>query len=172
MRQPSNNMQVNLIWAQAHKRVIGKDGVMPWHLPEDLAHLKRTTLGCPVIMGRKTWDSIPPKFRPLPGRTNIVLTRQSDWHAPGAQCTTNLHEALSFCEQLPSKPDTVWVIGGAQIYAQALPLAHKAVVTQIDADFEGDSYAPQFDASWHETAREAHVSSSGLAYSFVTYARV
>jgi dihydrofolate reductase len=165
-------MKINLIWAQAHNRVIGKDGVMPWHLPEDLAHFKRTTLGCPVIMGRKTWDSIPPKFRPLPGRVNVVLTRQTDWHENGVQPFKNMHEALSFCEQLPNKPDAVWVIGGAQIYAQALPLAHKAVVTEIDADFDGDSFAPQFDAAWAETSREAHVSSSRLAYSFVTYARV
>jgi dihydrofolate reductase len=164
-------MQINLIWAQARNRVIGKDGAMPWHLPEDLAHLKRTTLGCPVIMGRKTWDSIPAKFRPLPGRTNIVLTRQSDWQASGAQRASDLREALLFCEQLPSQPQAVWVIGGAQIYAQALPLAHQAVVTEIDADVDGDTYAPQFDADWTEAARESHVSSAGLPYSFVTYQR-
>jgi dihydrofolate reductase len=164
-------MQINLIWAQARHRVIGLNGTMPWHLPEDLAHLKRTTLGCPVIMGRKTWDSIPAKFRPLPGRTNIVLTRQADWQENGAQRVGDLQEALSFCKQLASQPDTVWVIGGAQIYAQALPLAHKAVVTEIEADVAGDSFAPQFDASWHETAREAHVSSSGLHYSLVTHVR-
>jgi dihydrofolate reductase len=165
-------MQINLIWAQARNRVIGLNGTMPsWNLPEDLAHLKRSTLGCPVIMGRKTWDSIPAKFRPLPGRTNIVLTRQSDWQESGAQRVSDLQEALSYCKQLASKPDTVWVIGGAQIYAQALPLAHKAVVTEIEADFDGDSYAPQFDASWRETAREAHVSGSGLHYSFVTLLR-
>ena len=166
-----STMQINLIWAQARNRVIGKDGTMPWHVPEDLAHLKRTTIGYPVIMGRKTWDSIPAKFRPLPGRTNVVLTRQNDWQASGAQRASDLREALLFCEQLPDKPAAVWVIGGAQIYAQALPLAHLAVVTEIEADFEGDSYAPQFDANWHETAREAHVSASGLHYSFVTRLR-
>jgi dihydrofolate reductase len=164
-------MQINLIWAQARNRVIGKDGTMPWHLPEDLAHLKRTTLGYPVIMGRKTWDSIPPKFQPLPGRTNIVLTRQTDWNKNGAQRASDLREALLFCEQLASKPQAVWVIGGAQIYAQAMPLAHKAVVTEIEADFEGDSFAPPFDASWQETARERHVSCSGLHYSLVTHVR-
>jgi dihydrofolate reductase len=164
-------MQINLIWAQASNRVIGKDGTMPWHLPEDLAHLKRTTLGCPVIMGRKTWDSIPAKFRPLPGRTNIVLTRQADWNETGAQRASDLREALLFCEQLASKPEVVWVIGGAQIYAQALPMAHKAVVTEIEAEFDGDSFAPQFDASWHETARERHVSRSGLHFSLVTHVR-
>ncbi len=162
-------MQINLIWAQARGRVIGKDGVMPWRLSEDLAHLKRTTLGYPVIMGRKTWDSIPAKFQPLPGRTNIVLTRQTDWHENGAQRTSNLREALLFCEQLTSKPDAVWIIGGAQIYAQALPLAHKIVITEIDADLQGDAFAPELDTSWRETQRESHISTTGLAYSFVTY---
>lgn len=164
-------MQINLIWAQANGRVIGKDGSMPWHLPEDLAHLKRTTLGCPVIMGRITWDSIPPKFRPLPERTNIVLTRQTDWQPSGAQRASDLRGAIMFCEQLASKPETVWIIGGAQIYIQALPLAHKIVVTEIEADFEGDSFAPQLDTGWHETARDAHVSLSGLRYSIVTLVR-
>jgi dihydrofolate reductase len=164
-------MQINLIWAQARNRVIGLNGAMPWHLPEDLAHLKRTTLGCPVIMGRKTWDSIPAKFRPLPGRTNIVLTRQSDWQENGAQRVSDLNEALSYCKQLANKPDTVWVIGGAQIYAQALPLAHKIVMTQIDATVDGDSFAPQLDSAWVETLREAHVASNNLPYSFVHYIR-
>ncbi|MBP7457532.1 MAG: dihydrofolate reductase, partial [Ottowia sp.] len=108
-------MKIGLIWAQARNRVIGKNGVMPWHLPEDLAHFKRVTLNHPVIMGRKTWDSIPPKFRPLPGRTNIVVTRQADWHEKGAQCSSSLREALQQCEN----SNQVWVIGGAQIYAQA-----------------------------------------------------
>jgi dihydrofolate reductase len=165
-------MQINLIWAQAHHRVIGNNGTMPWHLPEDLAYLKRATLGYPVIMGRKTWDSIPPKFQPLPGRTNIVLTRQSDWQANGAQRSNDLRESLLFCEQLASKPQTVWVIGGAQIYAQALPLAHKVVVTEIDAAFEGDAFAPELGKEWREIQRESHVSSSALAYSFVTYSRI
>jgi dihydrofolate reductase len=165
-------MQINLIWAQARNRVIGKSGTMPWHLPEDLAHLKRTTLGYPVIMGRKTWDSIPPKFQPLPGRTNIVLTRQTDWHVNGAQRSSDLREALLFCEQLASKPSAVWVIGGAQIYAQALPLAHKVVVTEIDAAFEGDAFAPELGKEWREVQRESHVSSAALAYSFVTYSRI
>jgi dihydrofolate reductase len=165
-------MQINLIWAQGRNRVIGQNGTMPWHLPEDLAHLKRNTLGCPVIMGRKTWDSIPAKFQPLPGRTNIVLTRQTDWQASGAQRANDLREALLFCEQLPSKPQAVWVIGGAQIYAQALPLAHKAVVTEIDAEFAGDAFAPQLGTEWREIQRESHASAAGLAYSFVTYSRI
>lgn len=168
-------LQVNLIWAQAHNRVIGMNGTMPWHLPEDLAYLKRMTLGCPVIMGRKTWESIPIKFRPLPGRTNVVVSRQLDWHENGALPANNMLEALSICEQmsiiLDPSPEQVWVIGGAQIYAEAMPLAKRIFVTEIDADFEGDAFAPQLGAEWQETAREAHISKTGLAFSFVTYLR-
>ena len=164
-------MQLNLIYARARNGVIGKQGTMPWHLPEDLAHLKRSTLGCPVIMGRKTWDSVPPKFRPLPGRTNVVITRQSDWQENGALPANNLPNALLICEQIQPKPEQVWVIGGAQIYAQALPLAHKIVMTEIDANFEGDTFAPVLGAEWRETGRESHTSKTGLAFSFVTYIR-
>lgn len=165
-------MQINLIWAQAHHRVIGKDGTMPWHLPEDLAHFKRTTLGSPVIMGRKTWDSLPARFRPLPGRTNLVLTRQGDWHQPGVLQSSDLQDALSLLSQMNPQPTAVWIIGGSQIYAQALPLAHKVVVTEIDAEFAGDAFAPKLDATWREVLRESHLSSTGLAISFVTYTRI
>ena len=168
-------MQINLIWAQARHRVIGFKGSMPWHLPEDLAYLKRMTLGSFVVMGRKTWDSIPPKFRPLPGRTNVVITRQLDWRADGAVPANNILEALSICEHisiiLDPSPEQVWVIGGAQIYAEALPLANRILVTEIDSDFEGDAFAPELGADWQETAREPHTSKTGLAYSFVTYIR-
>jgi dihydrofolate reductase len=165
-------VKINLIWAQAHHRVIGLNGTMPWHLPEDLAHFKRTTLGCPVIMGRKTWDSLPLKFRPLPGRTNLVLTRQADWHEDGVLQARSLHDAIALLGQMIPQPATVWVIGGAQIYAQALPLATKVVVTEIDADYTGDAFAPQLDAAWREVLRESHLSSTGLAFSFVTYTRI
>ena len=158
-------MQLHLIFAKARNGVIGKDNTLPWHLPEDLAHFKRVTMGCPVIMGRKTWDSLPPKFRPLPGRANIVVTRQENWHENGAQPARSMREALQLCEQ----HDNVWVIGGAQLYALALPLADTAVVTEIDADFDGDAHAPAFGPGWSEVARESHVAASGLPYSFVTY---
>ncbi len=161
-------MKIGLIWAQARNRVIGKNGVMPWHLPEDLAHFKRVTLNHPVIMGRKTWDSIPPKFRPLPGRTNIVVTRQADWHEKGAQCSSSLREALQQCEN----SNQVWVIGGAQIYAQALPLADELVVTEIDAAFDGDAHAPAIGPDWREVARERIVAASGLPLSFVIWHRL
>lgn len=159
--------RIGLIWAQAHGRVIGKDGVMPWQLPEDLAHFKRITLGHPVIMGRKTWDSIPPRFRPLPGRRNIVITRQVDWNEAGAERASSLREALQKCEGA----EQIWIIGGAQIYAQALPLADEAVVTEIDADFDGDAFAPALGPGWRELAREELAAANGLRLAFVTYRR-
>ena len=160
-------MKLHLIFARSANGVIGNNNTLPWHLPEDMAHFKRRTLGCPVIMGRKTWDSLPPKFRPLPGRLNVVLTRQADWRAEGALCAHSLTEAMALC---PPESDA-WVIGGAEIYAQALPLASSAVVTEIEASYDGDAYAPQFGPQWTETARERHVSSTGLSFSFVTYTR-
>ena len=156
---------IHLIFARASNGVIGRDGRLPWHLPEDLAHFKRTTLGCPVIMGRKTWDTLPPKFRPLPGRLNIVVTRQPHWQAEGALRAASLAEALAAC----AASADAWVIGGAEIYAQALPLARSAVVTEIDADFDGDAFAPEFGPAWVETRREPHTSATGLSFSFVTY---
>jgi dihydrofolate reductase len=158
-------MKLHLIFARAANGAIGKNGTMPWHLPEDLAHFKRTTLGAPVIMGRKTWESLPARFRPLPGRTNVVVTRQRDWQAEGAQVAHSLDEALRLC----GKVSDAWIIGGAEIYAQALPLASTAVVTEIEAEFEGDAFAPQFGPGWQEVQREAHVSANGLKFSFVTY---
>ncbi len=157
--------RINLIYARAANGVIGKDGVMPWHLPEDLAHFKQLTQGCPVLMGRKTWDSLPPKFRPLPGRTNIVITRQADWQAEGAQRAGSLEEAL----QLAAPAPEVWIIGGAQIYAQAEPLASRAEVTEIAQDFAGDALAPVLGPAWVETARDDHTSPTGLKFSFITY---
>lgn len=158
-------MKLNLILARARNGVIGKHNTLPWHLPEDMTHFKRNTLGCPVIMGRKTWDSLPPKFRPLPGRLNLVVTRQTGWCAEGAVVAHSLESACAACP-----PDsTAWVIGGAELYAQSLALASTAVVTEIDADFEGDAVAPHFGPEWREVTRESHLSSTGLGYSFVTY---
>jgi dihydrofolate reductase len=145
--------------------VIGKDGTMPWRLPEDLARLKALTMGCPVVMGRKTWDSLPPKFRPLPGRRNIVVTRQPDWAADGAERAASVEESLRMCADAP----LAWITGGTEIFNQSLHLAQRAEVTEIDADFEGDTFAPELGDEWHETARERHVSATGLHYSFVTY---
>lgn len=160
-------MKIGLIWAQARGGVIGRGGVMPWHLPEDLAHFKRVTLNHPVIMGRKTWDSIPPRFRPLPGRRNIVVTRQINLNQTGIETASSLREALQLCKQ----SEQIWIIGGAQIYAQALPLANELVVTEIDADFDGDAFAPPIGPDWHEVAREPMASRTGLRGAFVTWRR-
>ena len=157
--------RLHLIYARAANGVIGRNGTLPWHLPEDLAHFKRTTLGCPVIMGRKTWDSLPPRFRPLPGRINIVVTRNTDWAADGAVVAHSLKAARDRC---PPGSDA-WVIGGAQIYAQALPLASSVVVTEIAQAFDGDAFAPKLGSDWCETRREAQVSVEGLPFAFVTY---
>lgn len=161
-------MEIALIYARAANGVIGRDGTMPWHLPEDLAHFKQLTQGHPVIMGRKTWDSLPVRFRPLPGRTNIVVTRQADWHENGTQRASSLREALSIAEQSNT---TTWIMGGAQIYAQALPLATRVEVTEIARDYEGDAYAPTLGPEWVETARSSHVSAGGLPYHFVRFER-
>jgi dihydrofolate reductase len=141
-------MPLHMIYARARNGVIGKQGQLPWHLPEDLAHFKRTTLGQAVVMGRVTWESLPEKFRPLPGRTNVVVSRQTSFEATGAQVVSSLEAAMAL---FPTN-EVVWLIGGAQLYAQALPLVSQIVVTEIDADFEGDAFAPSLSTNdWTET---------------------
>ena len=162
-------MAIHLIYARAANGVIGLNNTMPWHLPEDLAHFKQLTSGCAVVMGRKTWDSLPERFRPLPGRTNIVVTRNADWQAEGVLRAASLEDALTLGAQ---HGDTVWVMGGAQIYAQALPLADVVEMTIIHQDFEGDAFAPTLDPQqWQQAAREDLVSTKGLPFSFVRYSR-
>ena len=158
-------MKLHLIYARARNGTIGKDKQMPWHLPEDLAHFKRVTLGQPVIMGRKTWDSLPARFRPLPGRLNIVVTRQTDWQADGALRAASIEDAMRLCGDAPD----AWIMGGADIYRQAEPLASTAVVTEIEQDFDGDAFAPVLGPDWHEVQREPHTAASGLGFAFVTY---
>ena len=158
-------MAIHLIYARAANGVIGLNNRMPWHLPEDLAHFKQLTSGHPVVMGRKTWDSLPPRFRPLPGRRNIVVTRQSAWQAEGAERAGSLHQALALCEGA----QVAWVIGGAELYAQAAPLAQVAEVTLINADYPGDAFAPPLGPGWTESARSAHTSATGLGYEFIRY---
>jgi dihydrofolate reductase len=159
--------RLNLICARAANGVIGKDNALPWHLPEDMAHFKRQTMGCPVVMGRKTWDSLPPRFRPLPGRLNVVLTRDPSWRAEGASRAGSIDEALALCADAAE----VWVIGGAEVYQQALPQAQRVVVTEIARDFEGDAFMPALGPQWVETSREAHVSVNGLPFAFVGHER-
>ncbi|WP_370275938.1 dihydrofolate reductase [Georgenia sp. SYP-B2076] len=159
-----------MIWAQAHGRVIGAGGTMPWHLPEDLDHFRATTSGAAVVMGRPTWESLAPRYRPLPGRRNIVLTRRAGFAADGAEVAHDLDEALRL-----AGPDA-WVIGGADVYAQALPRADRLAVTDIDLDVDGDAHAPALDAgAWEiESAdpdRGWHTSRTGLRYRITTYRR-
>ena len=152
---------ITLVVATAKNGVIGRHGAIPWHLPEDMRRFKALTLSHTVVMGRKTWDSLPPKNRPLPGRRNVVVTRQQGWSAPGAE-TAPLDGALK---------DDVFVIGGADIYRAALGLAGRIELTEIHRDFDGDAHFTFDRSHWREIAREDHVSADGLAYSFVTLAR-
>jgi dihydrofolate reductase len=156
-------MPIKLIYARARNGVIGHNNQLPWHLPQDLAHFKRTTQGCAVLMGRKTWDSLPVAFRPLPGRTNLVLTRQTDWQAPGAQVVHSIEQAI----RCVAAEATLWVIGGAEIYAQALPFAQEIVITEIETEPEGDAFAPVLSNDWQEISRETHTNEKGLTYHFV-----
>ena len=161
----SNTSTLSLIAAVARNGAIGKDNALLWRLPEDLKFFKRTTLGCPVIMGRKTWDSIG---RPLPGRRNIVITRNTAWQAEGAEVFHDLTSALAATADVPK----VFVIGGGELYAQALPLANELVLTEVDADFEGDAFFPEWDRSaFTEVSRESHTAEAGWNYHFVVRQR-
>ena len=158
---------ITLIAAVARNGVIGKDNALPWHLPEDLKHFKQVTTGHAVIMGRKTWESLPERFRPLPGRLNIVVTRNPAYRAEGVTVVSSLEEA-----QKVGAGRTAFVIGGAELYAHALPRAGQMEFTEIDADIEGDAYFPWFDRTqWREVAREPGISAAGLRFAFVTYER-
>ncbi len=158
--------ELSLIWAQSPSGVIGRGGRIPWQLPEDLGRFKELTISCTVVMGRRTWDSLPARFRPLPGRRNVVLTRQADFAADGATVVGSLDDALT-------DPDT-WVIGGEQIYALALPRATRCEVTEVEIDLprdDGDSVAPLLDENWVGTTGEWLTSCSGLRYRFHSYRR-
>jgi dihydrofolate reductase len=159
---------LTLIAAVARNGVIGKDNRLLWHLPEDMRFFKEVTLGHPVIMGRKTWQSLPPRFRPLPGRRNIVVTRAAGFDAPGAECVDSLDAAL---QRLQGEP-TVFVIGGAQLYAQTLPRAQRLLLTEIDRDFDGDALFPRWPREdFVEVSRTLHDSGQGFGYERVEYQR-
>ncbi|HNN47200.1 MAG: dihydrofolate reductase [Rhodocyclaceae bacterium] len=155
-----------MIAAMARDRVIGRDNTLPWHLPEDLKHFKATTLGKPVIMGRKTWESLG---RPLPGRRNLVISRNTGYALSGGELFPSLESALEAC----TDEETCFVIGGAELYRQALPLAQRIHLTEIETDVTGgDAHFPLLPAAeWQEASREAHVSEKGLHYNFVVYSR-
>jgi dihydrofolate reductase len=155
---------ITLVVAIDAQRGIGVDNTLPWHLPEDLAHFKRVTLGHPIIMGRKTFDSIG---RPLPKRRNIVVTRSRDWRHAGVESAASLAEAIALVGDEPAS-----IIGGAQVFNEAMPLADRMIVTHIHAVYRCDTFFPEIDAAvWTVTAREDHRSADGLAYAFVTYER-
>ena len=161
-------MKLTLIAAVARGGVIGRDGGLPWHLPEDLAHFKDLTTGHAVVMGRKTWMSIPGRFRPLPERRNVVVTRNPQWHAEGAERAGSLEDAL---ELLADEP-RVFVIGGAEIYAAALPVADELALTEIDAAVDGDTVFPAWDrGDFVEVYRAEHMAEDGTPFAFVSYER-
>jgi dihydrofolate reductase len=159
-------MSVGLIWAQSTSGVIGRDGGIPWHLPEDLIRFKDVTMGHTVVMGRRTWESLPAKVRPLPGRRNVVLTRHVDYVADGATVVGDLDAALAH--------DDTWVIGGSEVYHLALPAATRCEVTEVEIDLrleDDDALAPMLDESWVGTSGDWQDSSSGLRYRFHTFVR-
>ena len=155
--------EIVLVLAVAETGVIGKDGGIPWHISEDMKRFKALTMGHTVVMGRKTWDSLPRK--PLPGRVNVVVTRRKDWQAEGATTASSLGQATS------GTSGAVMVIGGAEIYERALPLATRIELTEVHRAFDGDAHFTFDRKGWREAAREDHVTPEGLHYSYVTLTR-
>lgn len=160
---------VGLVWAEAREGVIGADGGMPWHVPEDMAHFREITGSHDVIMGRRTWESLPPRFRPLPGRRNIVVTRSDAWAAEGAERAGSLDEALELAGD-----GEVWVIGGGMLYAEAVDRADVLEVTRLDLAVDGDTRAPS-TRGWRQVAADPvegwRMSRNGIPYRFETYRR-
>jgi dihydrofolate reductase len=162
MSQP----RVYLVAAVAANGIIGANGKLPWHIPEELKHFKKLTLGHPVIMGRRTWESLK---GPLPQRENIVVTRQAGYQAPGAAVANSLDAALALCVGEP----VAFVIGGTQLFEESLPVAAGMVLTEIQRDYAGDTWFPKWErAQWKETQREAHTAASGVRFDLVLYERV
>jgi dihydrofolate reductase len=161
-------VRLTIVAAIARGGVIGRDNAIPWRIPEDARRFRELTTGHPVVMGRRTWESLPDRFRPLPDRRNVVITRNAAWSAEGAERVGSFDEAL----RLLDGARQVFVIGGAEIYEAALPLADELLLTEVEADIAGDTFFPEFDASeFEETSREHHVSETGLAFSFAAYER-
>jgi dihydrofolate reductase len=160
---------IGLVWAQARGGVIGVDGGLPWHLPEDLRLFRDLTTGSTVVMGRRTWESLPERFRPLPGRRNVVLTTDAGWTAGGAE------RAATVADVLAGRDDDLWVIGGGRVYAAFLPHADRVVVTDVDTRVEGDTWAPALGPEWRRVSRAPSegwsTSSTGLRYAVSEYRR-
>ncbi|MGA9873306.1 MAG: dihydrofolate reductase [Rhodococcus sp. (in: high G+C Gram-positive bacteria)] len=164
MTKPVN---VGMIWAQSNTGAIGQAGRIPWRVPEDMAHFKEMTADHPVVMGRKTWDSLPAKFRPLPGRRNIVVTRDSAWSAEGAEIASSVEQALGIVDV-----DTVWIIGGGEIYRAAMPFATELQVTEIDIAVNGDTVAPEVPKDWVAITGKWQVSRNDeIRYRFIEYGK-
>lgn len=161
---------LGMIWAQDAAGGIGLDGDMPWHLPEDMAHFRQSTRGCPVLMGRIQWESLDDRFRPLPGRQNIVLTRDKDYAAPGARVVTDVAQALALVSE-----QWAWVIGGGQIYRQAMEFADELLITTIDCTYETDVSAPEIGPEWHVAERSPAAgwteAASGVRFAITRYVR-
>ncbi|TQM09090.1 dihydrofolate reductase [Pseudonocardia kunmingensis] len=155
---------IGVEWAQSANGVIGRDGALPWHLPEDMKHFRTLTAGATVLMGRRTWESLPPRFRPLPGRRNLVLSRtpQPGAEEEGAEVFPDLRQALA------AVSGDVWVMGGAAVYRAALPLADRIVVTEIREHFDGDTHAPEVGRP-PDSVGEWQESTTGLHYRFLTW---
>ncbi|MCC9173383.1 dihydrofolate reductase [Arthrobacter sp. zg-Y179] len=175
---PDGGPVIGMVWAQTVDGVIGRDGGMPWHLPEDMAHFKATTAGHPVIMGRRTWESFPAAYRPLPGRTNIIVSSSAALHAEaadsGAVVAGSLEDALTVARTSPGNEE-IWIIGGAQLYEAAVPVANTAVVTVIDMETEGDTFAPALGQDWTfsavSPASDWYMSSNGTRYRIALWTR-
>ncbi|WP_374313491.1 dihydrofolate reductase [Microbacterium sp.] len=164
--------RIGLVWAEAAGGVIGAQGGMPWHVPEDLAHFKEVTAGGPVVMGRRTWESLPERFRPLPGRRNIVVTRSGDWSAPGAERAPSLGSALETAAD--ASPEWIWIIGGGELFRESIDAADRLEVTELDLEVDGDTFAPD-RSEWQVVATEPaegwSTSRSGIRYRFLRLER-
>src|SRR5688572_7991149 len=169
---PDRPYDLVLIAAVARNGVIGRGGALPWHLGADMAHFRDVTRGCPVVMGRRTWDSLSPRYRPLPGRANIVVSRRAGSMVEGAQVAPSLPAALRLAQLRLDASRRVFVIGGAQLYREAMPQADVLELTELQADIEGDVQFPFWDrAAFDEVRREPQPPEEGLAFDFVTYRR-
>ena len=169
--------EIVIIAAVAKNRVIGRDNQLIWNIPEDMARFKVLTQGHTVLMGRKTWESLPPRFRPLPGRRNIVISRQANYSAPGAEVADSLENGLKLASTLepavdPMATTLIFIIGGEQIYTQAMALADRLEITEVDLEPEGDAWFPEISAvDWKLVAKNTPPSQSGTGFSFLTYRR-
>ncbi len=157
-------MIISLIAALSQNRVIGKNNDLPWHLPHDMKYFMETTKDHHVIMGRKNYDSLPEKFRPLPHRTNIVVTRQKEFIAPGCQVVHSIEASLSIAQK--NNEREVFIIGGAEIYGMALPIATRLYLTEIHAHIEGDTFFPEVFSEWKEVSRKPHPPDERHRYAF------